>query len=198
MMYWILVLHVIIIINVKSVLAEHGRSLCLKSIHNHDETEGLSCDAWSSISDYKSLKRYFTSNTSIRFLPGIYHVKTTWSIISVTNLSITGSEVNKTPVIIKCFNNNNNNSLSTQLINIVNSKFVQIRHIKFVGCGRHMKPEKNRDIFPSTAATAMFLYNVESIRLTNVTFENSYGHDIFGLMLWDFLCLRAFRLCLVN
>ena len=98
------------------------------------------------------------------------------SITSVTNFSIAGSETNKTAVIIKCYRNRAND-----LINISNSSFVEIKHIKFVSCGGHMQPVKNRHIYPSTASAAIVLQNVKSVRLIDISFENGYGTSIFGL-----------------
>ena len=45
-----------------------------------------------------------------------------------------------------------------------------------------MQPVKCRHIYPSTAAAAaIVLQNVKSVRLINISFENSYGTSIFGL-----------------
>ena len=179
MMYWVIVLlHVIILsaINIKPVLTQHVRSVCVKPTYDYSDTIEDSCEKWSSITDLP--ERYFISNTNIKLFPGVYHMNSSYnlSITSVTNFSIAGSETNKTAVIIKCYRNRAND-----LINISNSSFVEIKHIKFVSCGGHMQPVKRRHIYPSTAAAAIVLQNVKSVRLIDISFENSYGTSIFGL-----------------
>ena len=179
MMYWVISLHVIILstINIKPMSTQNVRSVCVKPmLHDYNDAVEDSCEKW--FSNTSSPERYFTSNTNIKLLPGIYHLNSTYhlSISRVINFSIAGSEANKTAVIIKCFRNQAND-----FVNISNSSFVELKHIKFVGCGGHMQPVKRRHIFPSTAAAAIVLHNVKSIRLINISFENSYGHSIFGL-----------------
>ena len=179
MMYW--VLHVIILsaINIEPVLTQHARLVCVKPSYGYNDTTEDSCEKWSSVMDFP--ERYFVSNTNIKLLPGVYHMNPTYnlSITNVTNFSIAGSEANKPSVIIKCYRNNTNDYKS---VNISSSSFVEIKDIKFVGCGRYMEPPKvKRHIYPSTAAAAMVLQNVKSTRLINICFENSYGTSIFGL-----------------
>lgn len=174
-MYWVIVAIILSAINVELVLTQ---VVCVKPTYGYNDTIEDSCKKWSSIMDFP--ERYFTSNTNIKLLPGVYHTNSTYnlSITSVTNFSIAGIEANKTGVIIKCYCNEANN-----FINISNSSFVEIKDIKFVGCGAHMLPPKvkRRRIYPSTAAAAMVLQNVMSIRLIDICFENSYGTSIFGL-----------------
>ena len=177
MMHWIIALHIIVLstINIKPVLTRQGRLVCVKPTHKYNATEDY-CEEWSSI--ISSPDRYFTSHTHIKLLPGVYHINETYnlSLISITNFSIVGSEANKIVVTIKCFSNKAN-----QLIHITNSSFVEIRYIKFIDCGGHMKPVKKRNMFPSAAGTVLFLQNVQSIKLMNISFENSHGRSIFGL-----------------
>ena len=162
-------------INIEPMLTEHGRRLvCVRPTHADSEMESSStCKEWSNITN--ALKN-FKSNTTIKLFPGEYHLNTTYRL-SVTNFSIIGYEVNQAAVIIKCYCNK-----SSSLINIAKSTFVEIKYIKFVGCGGPKKLTANhRDILPSTAAAAIFLNNVKSIKLISVSFENSRGHSIFGL-----------------
>ena len=182
MMHWIIALHIIVLstINIKPVLTRQGRLVCVKPTHKYNATEDY-CEEWSSI--ISSPDRYFTSHTHIKLLPGVYHINETYnlSLISITNFSIVGSEANKIVVTIKCFSNKAN-----QLIHITNSSFVEIRYIKLIDCGGHMKPVKKRNMFPSAAGTVLFLQNVQSIKLMNISFENSHGHCIFGLNVMGF------------
>ena len=175
-MYWIITLYVIILsaVHTMAVLPKHGRFVCVKPTHEYNETEEDSCEEWLSI--VSSPERYFTSHTHIRVLPGVYYMNITYnlSVISVTNFSIVGSD--EIVVIIKCVSNKAN-----EMMHIINSSFVQISHIKFVDCGGYIKPVQDQNIFPSTAGTSMYLQNVDSIKLVNVSFENSYGHGIFGV-----------------
>ena len=179
-MYWVRVLHVLILsaINIEHVLTQHVRVVCVKPMYGYNDTmedSMASCEKWSSVMDFP--ERYFTSNTNIQLLPGVYHMNSTYKlpIMSVTNFSIAGNEGD---VIIKCYNNQENS-----FVNISNSSFVEIRDIKLVGCGGHIRPTKAkcRRIYLSTAAAAMVLHNVKSIRLVDICFENSYGTSIFGL-----------------
>ena len=178
MMYWVAAVHVIILINLRPVLMQHVRSVCVKPTQDYNDAEEDSCKKWSSVTS--SPERYFTSHTHIKLLPGVYRMNTTYnlSINSVTNFSITGSEVNKSAVIIQCFRNKGND-----LVNISNSSFITIKNIKFINCGGHLNitPVKGQHLFPSTAAAAMVLHNVNSITAINISFENSHGHGIFAL-----------------
>ena len=157
-----------------AVLPKQGRFVCVKPTHEYNETEEDSCEEWFNVAS--SPERYFTSYTHIRILPGVYHMNITYNlfVISVTNFSIVGC--NDTAVIIKYVSNKAN-----EMMQIINSSFVEIRHIKFVDCGGYIEPVQDQNIFPSTAGTSMYLQNVNSIKLLNVSFENSYGHGIFGV-----------------
>ena len=185
-MYWIITFYVIILsaVHATAVLPKHGRFVCVKPTHEYNETEEGSCEEWFSVAS--SPERYFTSHTHIRILPGVYHMNITYnlSVISVTNFSIVGS--NETAVIIKCVS-----SKANEMMRIINSSFVEISHIKFVDCGGYIKPAQNQKIFPSTAGTAMYLQNVNSIKLLNVSFENSYGHGIFGVNVMGYSFFRS-------
>ena len=175
--YWIITLHVIVLpaIDTMAELPKHGRFVCVKpTLEYNNETEEDSCEEWFSI--VSSPKRYFTSHTHIRVLPGVYHINSTYnlSVINVTNFSITGS--GKTAVTIKCASNKVN-----EFMHIINSSFVEIRCIKFVACGGEITPTQKKKVFPSTAGTSMYLQNVNSVKLSNVSFENSHGHGILGV-----------------
>ena len=170
-------LHVVLLpaIGTIAVLSKQGRFVCVKPTREYNnETEEDSCEEWLSV--VSSPERYFTSHTHIRVLSGIYHINSTYnlSVINVTNFSIAGS--GKTAVIIKCASNKVN-----ELMHIVNSSFVEIRYIKFVACGGEITPTQKNKVFPSTAGTSMYLQNVNSVKLSNVSFENSHGHGILGV-----------------
>ena len=178
MMHWVIAIHVIILLKFSPVLMQHVRSVCVKPTQDYNDTEEDSCKKWSSV--IFSPERYFTSCTHIKLLPGVYYMNTTHnlSITGVTNFSITGSEANKSAVIIQC-------SYRNKLLNISNSWFVEVKNIQFINCGRPLDTipikGKKQHLFPSTAAAAMVLHNVNSIALINVSFKNSYGHGIFAL-----------------
>ena len=122
-----------------AVLPQHGRFVCVKPTHEYNEREEDTCEQWFSVAS--SPERYFTSHTHIRILPGVYHMNSTYNlfVISVTNFSIIGS--NETAVIIKCVTNKAN-----EMTCIINSSFVEISHIKFVDCGRYIKPVQYQNI----------------------------------------------------
>ena len=157
---------------------QHVRSVCVKPTQDYNDAEEDYCKKWSSVTS--SPERYFTSYTHIELLPGVYYMNKTYdlSITGVTNFSITGSEANKSAVIIQC-------SYRNKLLNISNSWFVEVNNIQFINCGRPLDTilikAKKQHLFPSTAAAAMVLHNVNSIALINVSFKNSYGHGIFAL-----------------
>ena len=178
MMYWTIAVHVIILINLRPVLLQHVRSVCVKPTQDYNDAEEDSCKKWFSV--LSSPERYFTSHTHIKLLPGVYRMNTTFnlSLTNVTNFSIAGSEAYKGIVVIKCFRSNNN-----KLVNISNSSFVEVKNIKFINCGRPLdtRPFKSPHLFPSTAAAAMVIHNVNSMAVIDVCFKNSYGHGIFAL-----------------
>ena len=95
-------------------------------------------------------------------------------IANVKNFSIIGKSDNAQQRIITCTN------LSSFII--TNSSFIEIRNIRIINCGKRIANYKQtRNIFPSVTSTAIFIRNVSSIRMVNVTIGNSCGHAIVGL-----------------
>jgi len=110
------------------------------------------------------MSRYFTSNTTIHIDNGTYEMNESISITKIQNFSITGEY----SVIIKC--------TSEAAVTVSNSVFVTIQNLKFVNCGMNLAYATSHNF------TAMIsLVDVQSIVLSNITFENSLGHGIVGI-----------------
>ena len=131
---------------------------------DENETEEVFLQ-WSTIQH--NISRYLTSHTEICFLSGEYNFDQRLTIESVNNVSIIG----KSAVTFKCTNDT--------AIFINDSIAVRIHNVKFVNCGVNEAYFVN-DI-PFIFKTTISLLNVQSIVLSNITFQNSFGHGIVGI-----------------
>ena len=105
-----------------------------------------------------------------------YEVEVDIVIANAKNFSIKGKSDNYAQHIItlEC------SDLSSFII--TNSSFIEIQNIRITNCGKQIaKYEQSRNIFPSVTSAAIFIWNVSSIRMINVTIGNSCGHGIVGL-----------------
>ena len=122
----------------------------------------------SKISDCPDWSKHYT-DTEILLTQDDYKVKGDITIANVRNFSITGSRGNAgLEVTIKCEN-------FSHFI-VANSSFIEIRNIRIIDCGKQIG-----NLFPSMTSSAIFVSNVSSIRIVNVTIGNSCGHGIVGL-----------------
>ena len=130
---------------------------------------GLPCHT---LSHYmKNTTQYFASNTRISFLPGVHEVDKS-SILYIKNVSnfiITGYNVSSThatkvvcrrPAVLAFFN----------IVNLV------IKHLSIVYCGFPLEYEES---------VAVYLVDITSLVLSNISVENSTGYGIMGInILW--------------
>jgi len=169
-----LVLIVVLLCTCKSVLAQEEKVYCVKpTYYNVSGTETTNCSIhtkWASI--LFNASRYFTSYTKLYFLPGIYDLNRHLQINNITNFSIIGDEV----FTIMCQANT-----STASLLVSNSLFVEIRNIEFKNCKtniKHFKFMTENNLLSTQTNAALFLYNVRSVKITNVNFVNSHCHSI--------------------
>jgi len=113
---------------------------------------------WSTIQH--NISRYFTSHTVMCFLSGEYNLDKQLTITNIMNFTIMG----RSTVVFKCRNGAG--------MFIRNSISVIIQNVAFINCGIS-------DTLNTTAA--INLYNVRSMKLCDIVFENSIGPGIAGL-----------------
>ena len=73
----------------------------------------------------QNAEKYFTNNTQLCFLPGIYQLNMTIKIQNVYNFSLLGINTNDS-IVIKC--------LSTGGIAIINSSYINVKHLIMKKC----------------------------------------------------------------
>ena len=120
--------------------------------------------------------RYFTSYTKLYFVPGMYHLDRYLQTGDVKNFSIIGDQEGFT---ILCPTNTSNVSLS-----ISNLLFVELKNVMFKNCKmnvQHMQFIATNSPLSTNVSAAVFLYNVTSFNIVNITLENCYCHGIAGL-----------------
>ena len=120
---------------------------------------------WSTIQH--NISTYFTSHTNIKILNGTYEVNESMLIADVQHFSITGEP----SVTIKC--------LSDSAVFVKSSEFVKIQNLKFSNCGMGLASAVSA--FSHNFSATVSLHNVQSVVLSNITFENSLGHGIVGI-----------------
>ena len=106
-----------------------------------------------------NISRYFTSHTDIFFSPGEYVLDQQLTITDVENFTITG----RSTAVFTCTNEAG--------VFINDSIFLRIKRIHFINCG----------ISVMNTTSALHLYNVRSIILSDIVFENSIGPGIAGV-----------------
>ena len=152
----------IIIIEVQEILALKTYNIIPESYGDRNDPEEKLNIPWEYI--YQDTSRYFTSHTQIILNPGIYYLQKQVLVTKVQNLSITGIS----PVTINC--------IKDASMHINSSTAVRVQNVKFVNCG-------TSSVYPTSHnfTATISLLNVQSIVLSNITFENSLGHGIVGI-----------------
>ena len=137
--------------------------------------EGTPCPALPchTLSHYlENTKRYFTSNTRISFLHGVHKIyisRNLW-IKNVSNLVLTGYNAsNAHAAKIVCVE-----PASLIFINIEN---LVIKHLSVFYCGYPIVPFQNEK---KLSSIAVFLGNITSLKLLNISVENSTGFGVVG------------------
>ena len=116
---------------------------------------------------------YVGDQVKIQLMPGIYDVHKNVLITNVSNLTIEGDSSSGSCITFSCSN------LSSWII--TNSSFIEIKNIRFLNCGNTYDTQKYKDTVTPDIKAAMFVYNVTSIMIFNVTIENSCGYGIIAL-----------------
>ena len=116
-----------------------------------------------------NFKMYVGDQVRIEFMPGVYEVQEDTVISNINNFSITGDSYSASHVTFSCSN-------SSWII--ANSSFIEINNIRFLNCGKRYDAQ----LFEGAEIKAtMFMHNVYSIRMVNVTIGNSCGYGIIAL-----------------
>ena len=152
-----------------------------------------------SLSEYTSSSQcYFTSNTTVHFLPGAYLLGENITVRGVSNLSLVGSSVNSSPgpsATIQC-------SRANVGLAFVGGTNLSIQKITIRHCGRIV----SRDMIGTylytyywediTAFTALFVANVSRLTIEEAKVEENTGYGLLvGNMFGDCVVLNSEFLC---
>ena len=133
-----------------------------------------------SLSEYTSSSQcYFTSNTTVHFLPGAYLLGENITVRGVSNLSLVGSSVNSSQgpsATIQC-------SRANVGLAFVHCTNLRVEKIAITYCGRIVSGEtywyQVQDI---TTFAALFVANVNTLTIEETQVEASTG---YGLLVWN-------------
>ena len=125
---------------------------------------------WSAVNE--NFTEHFVSYREIYFLPDEYRLNNHLTIMHVTNLSIIG--LGKNSVTFQC--------AEGTYVSIYHSTFFELQNIKLINCGMPINDLAYHNVSISSIKTAaLFVYEVVSMAITDVTFENTQGHAIIGM-----------------
>ena len=116
--------------------------------------------------------KYLASNNQLYFLPGVYKLNTVIKIQNVYNFSLIGIDTNNNSIIIKC--------LSAGKIAIINSSFINIKHVIMKRCKGKLSvnsipgfTEDNYKLYVS-----LLIKNSYSINIHQLTLSETQSYDI--------------------
>ena len=135
------------------------------------DTNYATCPIHNSSDWSDKLENFIGSQTKIKFMPGNYQMKHDILIANVSNFSIEGDST--LSVEISCTN------LSSWTI--ANSVLIEIKNIRFLNCGNTYDTHVFKGAISSEIKASIFIYNVSSISVVNVTVGNSCGYGIIAL-----------------
>ena len=121
-------------------------------------------------------------------MPGIYDMQENVLITNVSDLIIKGDSSSRLCVTFSCSN------LSSWII--TNSSFIIIKNVCFLNCGNIYDAQQYKDTVTPDIKATMFVYNVTSITMVNVTIGNSCGYgivalNIVGMNTFEYLTIRT-------
>ena len=116
---------------------------------------------------------YAGNQVRIEFMPGVYEVQDDTLIANINNFTITGDNSGASLVTFNCSN-------SSSWI-IANSSFIEIKNIRFLNCGKRYDAQVFEGAVSSEIKATVFMYNVSSITMVNITIGNSCGYGIIAL-----------------
>ena len=154
----------------KPICGAKERIFC---VSKHRFQNSRRCPIWVTWSSILNTKKYFNSNTKLLFLPLVFNLDKVILLRSIENLTLTGME--SSTFIINCTTTKHNTSF---IIN--HAAFIQISNVKFRNCGANIIPYTINNSF-SEAHAAILLSDTLSVTISNVSFENSYGHAVIGI-----------------
>ena len=135
------------------------------------------------LSEYTSSSQcYFTSNTTVHFLPGAYLLGENITVRGVSNLSLVGSSVNSSQgpsATIQC-------SRANVGLSFVGCTNLRIQEIAIRYCGRSvsrdMLEQYQYQMEDITTFTALLVANVNALTIEEAQVEASTG---YGLLVWN-------------
>ena len=137
-----------------------------------------------SLSEYISRSQcYFTSNTTVHFLPGTYLLGENITVRGVSNLSLVGSSVNSSPgpsATIQC----NRANIGLAFVGCTN---LRVQKIAIRYCGRIVPRDafgmyKYQMVEDIATFTALLVANVNTLTIEEAQVEASTG---YGLLVWN-------------
>ena len=130
-----------------------------------------------SLSEYISSSQcYFTSNTTVHFLPGVYLLGENITVRGVSNLSLVGSSVNSShgpSATIQC-------SHASVGLSFVGCTNLSIQKITIRYCGRTVSTDM--EWYWEEVGTALFIAKVNTLMIEETQVEASTG---YGLLVWN-------------
>ena len=122
---------------------------------------------------YIEFQEHVGDHMRIQLMSGIYDMQENVLITNVSDLTIEGDNSSRLCVTFSCSN------LSSWII--TNSSFIVIKNVRFLNCGNIYDSQQYKDTVTPDIKAAMFVYNVTSITMVNVTIGNSCGYGIIAL-----------------
>ena len=124
------------------------------------------CIRWS------DLPKCLKSNTTLLFPPRVFNLDKVMILRGIENVTLTGMK--SSVFTINCTTKHNGSFV------IDHAAFIQMSNVKFRNCGANIIPYTMNNSF-SEAHAALLLTNTTSVNISNVSFENSYGHAVIGI-----------------
>ena len=116
--------------------------------------------------------RYFTSNTRISFLHGVHEINKSgvFHVKDVSNLTLTGYNVSSSHTAIVC--------MQPASLSFENMKNLVVKHLSIIYCGYPILSINNG---ARAASAAVLLEDIISLKLLDISVENSTGYGVMGL-----------------
>ena len=192
----------LIILSVRAASLSHNQSECGSwtdvFVRPEDAQDCSGSHPCHSLSEYTSSSQcYFTSNTTVHFLPGAYLLGDNITVRGVSNLSLVGSSVNTSlgpSATIQC----NCANVGLAFVGCTN---LRVQKIAIRYCGRIVSRDMlqlsmYRLYWYITTFTALFVANVNSLTIEEAQVEASTGYGLLvGNIFGDCVILNSKFLC---
>ena len=139
--------------------------------------EGTPCPALPchTLSHYlENITQYFTSNTRISFLHGVHKINKSGMLLigNVSNLTLTGHNVSSSHAAkIEC------SSMKPAVLAFLNIINLIVKHLSVLYCGYPAVKSYTKE----WSSVAVVLQNITSLKLLDISVENSTGYGVFGI-----------------